>query len=311
MAKDSGTHDPTEAVDLWKGIREYLTVDVHVDAPTSPEPASVVKIKVSIKNTAPAGPDWPEVAFMGVGLEVHPNGNRRARDSLKAMVIGEGASSPPLKAVGGYDSVLPETKDGSLLESGQTIVYEFECPFRELPALEFRAEGTLSYHRFFRFLNSPRLPASYLRPTVLPFVRDFNKLDVHHALDVASDSVGRLGPGSTLAQVQAVNADLSTGIEEAEETQRSLANVKPVTSASENPFNQHLKMAHGYLRQVGESCLAMKHTFSSADPDEIAAAKSAILELKNEAASIDRATEATMTRYGISDEEAGYRNRTR
>jgi hypothetical protein len=54
MSQDKGV---ISALELWRSLREYLKVEVNVDAPSNPKLESPVKVKVTAINTAPSGPD--------------------------------------------------------------------------------------------------------------------------------------------------------------------------------------------------------------------------------------------------------------
>ena len=61
---------PPDAVELWRSLRDYLQVDLDVDVPESPNARSPVTVKIKVTNVAPTGPDWPEVEFEEVAVEI-------------------------------------------------------------------------------------------------------------------------------------------------------------------------------------------------------------------------------------------------
>ena len=73
MSGDERTKDPPDAVLLWRSLRDFLEVEIEVDAPEPATPNSQVTVRATVTNATPDDPDWPEIVFEGVRLSFNPN----------------------------------------------------------------------------------------------------------------------------------------------------------------------------------------------------------------------------------------------
>ena len=274
MISNLSAHHLPDEVALWRSLRDYLKVDVEVDVPDSPEPNSNVTVKFTVTNTAPVNEDWPEIEFEDASLRV---GTR--------------------------------TQGTGRLPSGGSASIEHSCRFAELPDIGFQVEGSVSRKKFFRVQKSAEIPKPYARPSVLAFLTAFNEIEVHRALDSTSTLIEAIEPDTRLTDIHAINGALTNLASDTEDMQSRLNEPSRIINGPQ--FTAHLKTVYAYLNGVRDTCLNLKNAFSSANPDEISAAKSAVDALKNEATEINRATEALMQKYDVSDAEVNYQYRGR
>ena len=200
MSEHLTNHDAAEVLGLWQTLGQYLQVHVEADHTPPADPRSDTTVMVIIANTAPAAPEWPEIVFVGVKVDVPlKSGNKLRAGSSKRG--GKELPSPPIEPLHNYEgSVQPEPPE--VLHPGQFITFEYTCPFNELPALEFQVQGTVSPYRFFRRLDYKRVPTELTKPTALPRLRVFNEIQIHRLLHSALTALPSLGPGTTLAELQ-------------------------------------------------------------------------------------------------------------
>ena len=177
MSGDERTKDPPDAVLLWRSLRDFLEVEIEVDAPEPATPNSQVTVRATVTNATPDDPDWPEIVFEGVRL---------------SFKVDSEVGSPKL----------------GRLESASSASHEFTCHYSELPGLEVGVAGSVDHHKFFRTERSHKIALAHTRPTVLAFVNSFNELSVHQPLESAAKAVQGLGADTPLSSLQSANADL-------------------------------------------------------------------------------------------------------
>ena len=268
--------DPTA---LWRKLQGYLKVDVEVRAPAAADPRAPVTVRFTVRNTAPSGPDWPEIVFADVSLFIGDRGGESNR------------------------------KGPAELESGKSFTYEHRCSLQDLPALKVRFEGTVSARRFFRIRRLATIPSSFTKPAALTYVRGFDEMALHGPLESLKKAVFIPGPKTTFAEVQSLISTLTRSLTEIEALQQRLLAL-PAGALSKQDM-AHLEAASAYLARTQGACRRFRDALSAADTGEIVGAARAIEDLSAEAAQINRATEELMRSYEISYEEANYQYRGR
>ncbi len=279
MAETTNQGDYADPTALWRKLQGYLQVDVDVRAPTSQDARAPVTVRLTVRNTAPSGVDWPEIVFADVNLVIGDRGGESVR------------------------------KGPAELESGKSFTYEHRCSLQDLNALKVRVEGTVSARRFFRIRRLAPIPTSFTKPAALAYARGFNDLAIHGPLESLRKAVFIPGPKTTFAEVQALIAALTRALTEIEALQQFLRAL-PVAALGQQE-RAHFETSAAYLTNVQGACRRFRDGLSSADSAEIVAAAGAIESLAAEAEQINRATEELMRGYEISDEEGNYRYRGR
>ena len=277
---DQSTQDCSDAVVLWRSLRDYLTLDVEVDDAESPGANSDVMVRLTVANTAPSGPDWPEIVFEDLSLYIGGSGS--------------GGSSRQISRE---------------FSSGQSLTYEHRCTFRELAALKFHVEGNVSRRRFFHIQQTTEVPIIHTKPTILAYIRAFNDLALHNVLDSTQKSISMPSPQTTFAELQTLTATLSSALSDIEETRCELKALASIGAGER--VGLHFRNASEYLTQIQTVFTRLKEALSSASSEEISAALGAMDALESEAAQVNRSTEELMHSYDISVEEAHYSYRGR
>ena len=279
MVEISSSQDSMDAVALWRSLRDYLSVEVEVDVAGQPDANASVTVKFTVTNTAPSGPDWPEIEFEDVRVWIPGPGGRGAGP------------------------------DNGILASGQSFTYELICDFRDLPALDPQITGIVSRRKFFQVRQAAEVPTAYTKPTVLAYLRAFNDIGVHIVLHSKIKSISIPGPDTPFAQLQAIIATLTTAVSEVEDTRHRLTDV--AMTGSGEWVSAHITTVFEYLNEMHKACDGLRDAISAASSEEIASTARAMDALESEAASVNRATEELMPTYDISDEEVNYRYRGR
>ena len=292
---------------------------------------ALTKIGISVSNTAPEGPDWPKIVFMGVGLSVSYLGGAANNISLSQLISREvkPEETPRLEGplwqqddkfkellqmrdhrVVGQDFpdiTHDEGTHGKVLFPGQSVVFEMDVPSQIVPYLQFRVDGTISRRHLFHYEETIVMPESFTKPLALAALRDLNAIDLHRTLDSIIASMPDFNSDTRLAKVQAFSAALATGMTEIKTTREAVSNV--FRQHEMFWFQAHLRAACICLDRVSAAVARMREAIGSSTSDNIAAEASTLQALKGETAQFNRATEELMHRHNISDEEVNYRNR--
>ena len=302
MQNDPVEGQDVEAVSLWKALRKFLDCAVSVETGEAPEAATPATIRVTITNTAPSGPDWPEIVFMGIKVEGGPYRVRR-REEPTITHSGPGPSLPHVERLKGSDgSVDPEVEP--ILEPGHSITYEYTCTYSQVPSFAARIEATVSPYRFFRYYQAIRAPTTYSKPAVLAYLRAFNDLNVHSVLHSIIEAP-KPGPDTTLGELRKLIATLTKGATDAEAIRGRLSSLTNIDSLGEQE-RSHLKRVGIYLEQVVNACERVNEALLSTESEKMASALGALYVVQEQATALNEATEELILTYDISDEEANY-----
>ena len=167
------------AVDLWRQLREYLQVEMEVGPKEMiafyqgvgrSHELEAVNVKVEVSNRAPAGPDYPNTVFLGVGLSAGDLRRTSGRNipswlrDIRTYKVEDSVSQQTtfVRAVSEQhyrDVTSDEKRFGDVLFPGQSIKYEVNIPFEDYPHFGLRVEGGVSRRHFFRCEHMLPLPS--------------------------------------------------------------------------------------------------------------------------------------------------------
>lgn len=293
MSQDNGV---ISTLELWRSLREYLKVEVNVDAPSNPEPESPVKVKVTATNTAPSGPDWPEVVFIGVQLEPQERGHR-VWQNLHSQRSDPNAIRP--ETVGfGYEGKSAEP----MLASGEYIVWEFECSFRQLPEAQPRVEAYVAWDALFRMSKEVTLPTTYTQPTMLNYVRAFNEIAFWDAFTPKLEEMHAPSPETPFAEIQGLTKSLSDSIASIEEVRQGFS--KASAAGSGEAAKAHLRAAGEYMTNQLSLRQDLKDAIASTEPRKIAEAIDSFKDLEPFALELHQAAQDLVRKYSIPEDDA-------
>ena len=279
MTDDISPQHTPDAVALWRSLRDFLEVDIEVvGLPDNPEPESEVTVRFTATNVAPSGPDWPQIVFEDVRVEVSMEGSQHSGGTERR------------------------------LESGSSVKSERSYSYRTLAGIRAEVHGSISRRSFFQFTKPVPLPQAHTRPTVLAYVQAFNHIGIHTVLDSTLSSVSVPAPYVTVANLRATASTLEEGAAQAEGAQ-SLLQSLPYSSLGQQG-RSHVEAAHQYLSNISRR-LSDHERLPSVHTDKLGAQVEALTDLELEAAEVNRMTEEMMEAYGILDEDAEYRYKGR
>lgn len=293
MSQENGV---ISALELWRSLREYLKVEVDVDAPSDPEPESQVKVKVTATNTAPSGQDWPEVVFIGVQLKSEETG-RRAWQNLKSQRSDPNPSRPRTIGFG------PESNNAEpMLASGEYIVWEFECAFRQLPEAQPTVEAYVAWDALFRTVKEVTLPTTYTQPTMLNYVRAFNETAFWNAFTPQLGDIHAPSPETPFAEIQGLTKSLSDSIASIEEVRQGLS--KASAAGSGEAAKVHFRAAGEYMVKQLYLRQELKDAIASAEPGNITETIDSLKDLDSFASELHQAEQDLVRKYNIPEDDA-------
>ena len=132
MLNSHREQDSTDAVTLWRSLRDYLKIDINVSVPEGRRPNEDATIWVTTTNSAPLGPEWPTILFEEILLQVTQPGGVRFHRGQK------------------------------VLSSGDEYRFEHKCPFSYLPDVRISVQASVSRERFFQTVQEVALPGSWM-----------------------------------------------------------------------------------------------------------------------------------------------------
>ncbi len=137
----------------------------------------LVRVQVRITNTAPASEGRPDIRFRNVRLDVT---GAETRSRL----------------------------DREHLEPGQTATSEFTVAAKGLASVEFRVSGEIDQDRLFQVRRRNTLPDEIVAPLLEQLRTQFEDVGIEEALTKVIETVARIQPDMTLAEVSALRNEL-------------------------------------------------------------------------------------------------------
>lgn len=143
------------------------------------------------------------------------------------------------------------------------------------------------------------------RTDVVAFLKAFNAID--NSLTATVDQIQFPTSATSAADLLALNAALTKFITAVEGARQRLAGLKPSTLEAETGV--HLQKTIAFIDKARQAAADLLKAIAGGDQANIQK-QSAILESsENEGSTINRATEALMLKYNISDNDVDYRSR--
>ncbi|MDO8750062.1 MAG: hypothetical protein Q7K03_02810 [Dehalococcoidia bacterium] len=300
MNKSNIVADYPDAVNLWRSLMEYLKVEIVVEAPEILEPRAHAKVKITATNTAPSGPDWPDVAFMKVELGTgDPTRNQRGGWEIAKPVktaLRSGGNTP------GW-SLGEHLPHGAVyLLSGESIAWEIACPAEQLPELQPRVESYIAWDMFFRTDQKVPIPSIYTRPAVSEYIQAFGSIKFWDTFSPKLKSIHLPGPDTPFVQVQALTRQMTDSLASIETTIESLS--EPRSAAIGPEARGHLRASVEYLYEERRVRQELNQAIASADTHKITQAANSIRNLEVFESAVNRAAEELVAKYIIPEQEA-------
>ena len=163
---------------FWRTLESYLAVESAVLPEQDEERNRVlVRVQVRITNTAPASEGRPDIRFRNLRLNVT---GAETRSRL----------------------------DQGNLEPGQTATSEFTVAAKGLASVEFRVSGEIDQDRLFQVRRRNTLPDEIVAPLLEQLRTQFEDVGIEEALTKVIETVARIQPDMTLAEVSALRNEL-------------------------------------------------------------------------------------------------------
>lgn len=170
---DSNTYSSPWA--LWHHLQSYLVLEESVVLPAegSNRDASVT---VTVHNTAPTTPDWPEIHFKAVYVRT----------------LGGGSN------------------DVGYMKPGQTREMRFRFPAKQLIEVEFDVFGEVDADKLLGIRKTVTLPEEIIEPLRQEFVNRFDSVGIRKFVSDALSVIDAMNPNMTLADVDEARTRLNS-----------------------------------------------------------------------------------------------------
>lgn len=154
-------------VALWQELSRYLTMTVDAEVPSNAQHDTETVVTLVLENTARVHPDWPAIVFDDISIDVMPE--RSPQSSSR-----DGAEKPLSFNLRTH---------GLALQTGESLSQKYPFTKGELADVEFSIRSTISRRAFFHLERSEKIPLTHTRETVLSFLKTYNEIEIHGALE--------------------------------------------------------------------------------------------------------------------------------
>lgn len=312
-------------------LREYLRASTEFlpsdREAVMPEDPQYVKVKITVVNSAPEE-SAPRIVFTGIGLSIaRLGGEQSAVDpeqinfKVNRVETTSNENTTELESaqylqkinyfrMNGLDfpDITPDEQSyGEVLFPGEVLCYEMDIPNDILPYFQFRLEGNVSYRHLFHQEVVLPVAEAYTRPIVLDALRKFNALDIHKVLKSILISLPEFGNDTRLSEIRRYIGVLASGEDDLEILQRAVNDLYKQHKFT--IFQAHMQAVYNYLGRIMSAIGDMREAIASSTPEAISLEINKLQALNQEAAGVDRDTEALMDRFNLSDEDVEYKYR--
>ncbi|MCH8940742.1 MAG: hypothetical protein IIC27_06440, partial [Chloroflexi bacterium] len=257
------------AKDVWNALRDFLNVDLDIQELDDSASPPQFRVTITATNTAPSGTDQPEVVFMGVQLRT---GDKLDHDVLRTLKSTR-TDVPNGRNRAGWSLSGDSPRPQPMLSSGESIMWELECPSSQLPEIQPKVDAYLAWDTFFAIPKELFIPTTYTQPKVLEYVRAFNDIKYWEALSPRLEDINLPSGETTFAEIQAFTQRLATSLAMIEEVRGRFSSLSTTIVGPE--ARAHRSAAGEYLIKQRELRQGLKDAVATAESDQIAESTSA------------------------------------
>lgn len=297
---------PTERLrqfaELYEERGKFLVTDVTcetIDRPVLQGRQLVNIVRLRVSNTAPHQPGGPWVVFFSYG-SIRPEIRRDGEDR------GVAGAEKPLLAGPRRDEDALTTEPGatSFLFPGEVITWDLEIPPAELGRYEFTVKLALSVRSFFSYTRRMQDSPDAARVAALNALKFLNEYKIHEPVDLTFEALELMGRDPSVQNVARLRGTVDIASEALEaESRLRRANVPSATK----PISDHFRRFQEHRNEVSRALQTLKQALAGGDASAVRTASDGFRQLRTRSLELDQLAVALQLRYGITDQEAGFR----